>query len=113
LTANNARAEAAVTRAIELWDQEGQRDEALVHIAMRQALQSGTTCPHLLESHGILLPAELQAVSNLPSGLRRCLVLRVLAGLSFEDCAELLRVSPLEVSQSVREALMLLPVAAS
>jgi hypothetical protein len=57
-----------------------------------------------------LLPLELRHLFVLPPLLRDCFVLRILAGLSREVCAELLDVSVIELEDSVCTALNQLPL---
>jgi hypothetical protein len=47
----------------------------------------------------LLLTPELRAVLNLPGDLRRCFVLRILAGFSGQACGLLLRLSVRKVDE--------------
>jgi DNA-directed RNA polymerase specialized sigma24 family protein len=47
----------------------------------------------------VKLALNLQRVLRLPTNLRHCFVLRVLAGLSRQDCADLLRVGERQVDK--------------
>jgi DNA-directed RNA polymerase specialized sigma24 family protein len=90
LTGNLRQAEKATLYAIDLW-RPGEESEAVLfqnvldaaaHAQVEPAANADASAPHL--------PDELQAVLRLAPQLRRCFVLRILAGLPAKACARLL-----------------------
>ena len=81
------QAEAAMADAIGRMDAESISNLALLRECARAALAvpSGND----IEDASSLLPLELRRVLRLPLELRRSFVLRMLAGLSREECADL------------------------
>src|SRR5580692_4666622 len=108
LTGRVDLAEGATLKAINAWKPDIESDEVLLRHGVAAALRKrerpdacglskddGTHC---------FLPAELRTVLELRPALRRSFVLRLLAGFSLEDCAELLGCSPERVDRAVRAA---------
>jgi DNA-directed RNA polymerase specialized sigma24 family protein len=113
LTANRKQAESAVMEAIRHWDSEEDTEEAFLQLVAYAAIQaqgeyewSRADQPVPAES---VLPVELQAVLDLAPQIRRCFVLRILAGLSRQVCARLLHLNIFTVDQYTWEALEYLP----
>jgi len=98
LTGNIRHAEVSVLHAIQSTDSEELSDHALLHESVIAALDQGPPQPDDLSS---MLPVELRRVLRLPGDLRRSFVLRVLAGLSREECARLLCRDIPDVDQTV------------
>jgi DNA-directed RNA polymerase specialized sigma24 family protein len=91
LTGSVNRAETAMLDGIRAWDADRDPDAELLRATARAALalyrpREGEE----ITPASVLLPAELQRVLRLPSDLRQCFVLRMLAGLPRESCAQLL-----------------------
>jgi hypothetical protein len=115
LTANVEQAERAVLEAVAAWDPSTDEEETLFQRALYasvvdpvcDASKSGETEPARSR-----LPAELLAVFDLSIPLRRCFVLRILAGISVQVCARWLQLPPRLVNQYTRAALQYLPVCA-
>jgi len=112
LTASVEQAERAVTDALASWDRNKESLEDLFQAVLDAAVRRqdsgapGSTEP---DSGGSLLPTELQTVLALSLELRRCFVLRMLAGLSVAMCARLLQLNPRRVKQYTCAALKRLP----
>ena len=98
LTASVRQAEAAVLKAIDWFDPNLETEEGLFRHALRAAV--GIPPEWELGSAVRALPAELQAVLNLPRELRHCFVLRVLIGMSRQACGELLGLNVQKVDES-------------
>jgi hypothetical protein len=81
------RAEAAMLEAIQQVDPERCCDRELRQLSLRAASRAGRE--DATEEGAPGFPVELTRVLRLPAGLRECFVLRVLAGLSSEECADL------------------------
>lgn len=113
LTADAGQAENAVLDAIEEWDPDYEPEEALFDRALTSALQNehrdAFSSPGRSGSNGTIVPEELQAVLGLPAQLRRCFVLRILAGLSRRDCADRLNLTDHSVDTYTCAALTFLP----
>ena len=116
LTASTQQAENAVTEALVSWDPHGDNEGALLDRILEAAVRA--PCDRSLstfrepDSTAALLPAELRAVLRLPSQLRRCFVLRILAALSRQFCGQLLHLHPHRVDQYTSAALRCLPALA-
>lgn len=108
LTGSEEQSEIAVARALDSWDPDDNDEEGLFQLALTAALHGPV--PNLPEPAGSALPAELRAVLRLPLQLRRCFVLRTLAGLSGEVCARLLDLRIQKVYDYACAALQQLPV---
>lgn len=107
LTRSAAHAEAAVLHAIESMDAEGYSSDTLLLESVRAALATARdpgAGAREIESAAELLPIELRRVLRLPLDLRSCYVLRLLAGLSREQCAGLLETSVEHVDEHVCSA---------
>lgn len=111
LTANRNHAESAVLEAILHGDLED-TEEAFLHRVTCAAIQAegeySTDVDQSVPAE-LLVPVELQAVLDLAPWLRRCFVLRILAGLSRAVCARLLHLNILTVDQYTCQALEYLP----
>jgi hypothetical protein len=114
LTGNIRRAEDAVLEAIQnsdnfsleaAQDSDNFSDDALLRAAIVAAMHKTpvTRQPEDLDSP--FLPIELRRVLLLPTELRHCLVLRILASLSRSRCAQLLNLSIAKVDERTCEAL--------
>ena len=102
LTGDTRTAEVAVTRAIDAC--EALSPGGLLIEAVRFALRRRTKSsdgPYEVDG----LPAELRRLFMLQPLRRYCFVLRILAGLSPEVCAELLDISVTELEDAVYAAL--------
>ena len=102
LTGDTTTAEAAVTRAIDAC--EALSSGGLLIEAVRSAVRRRTKSsdgPYDVDG----LPTELRRLFMLQPLLRHCFVLRILAGLSPEVCAELLDISVTEFEDAVPAAL--------
>src|SRR5258706_12648171 len=93
LTGNAGQAEAALLDAIRSTDREESSDRMLFSRAAMAALSLSREAPARtedLEHASALLPLELRPVLRLSVEPRHCFVLRVLAGMSREECSRLL-----------------------
>ena len=100
LTASARVAEDVTIQAIESWNPREESWELLFDNVVRGALRAGIVQPSDPSSS-----EELNAVLLLPPRLRRCFVLRILAGLPARACARLLRTSQRRVEDNTRLAL--------
>jgi hypothetical protein len=110
LTGSVQLAESAVLGAIDSCDWDGGTEDALFRYAVHAAVQDPAEDPRVsalnpAKSTESSLPVELQAVLNLSQNVRRCFVLRVLAGWPRQTCARLLHLSAQEVDRFTRAAL--------
>ena len=104
-----AQAEQAVMEAIDLWDPDEEGENQLLQLTLRTAIKTYT----VISRSGLneeccadsSLPIELRRVSELPPDLRRCFVLRILAGLSSEVCAQILHFGVRQVDQYCCDAM--------
>src|SRR5579871_1972945 len=104
LTADAPRAEDAVSEAIDLFDPQSDSVDVLIRIAIAAAVQDMP--PQLGSTRSQpTLPAELEAILHLANDLRRCFVLRVLAGLSEQASACLLGLDGFRVREYASAAL--------
>jgi len=103
LTGGISQAEDAVLEAIQVLDPEQMSDEALYRGTILAALVHGGET-HTGNGEQVVLPPELMGVLHLPTGLRHCFVLRILAGLHEADCARLLNLSIPAVDQRTCQA---------
>jgi hypothetical protein len=112
LTGSIEQAESAVTDALASWDKDkdslADLFQAVLDAAVRRQ-DSGPPSSKGPDAAGSLLPSELQTVLALSLELRRCFVLRMLAGLSVAMCARLLQLHPRRVKQYTCAALKCLP----
>jgi DNA-directed RNA polymerase specialized sigma24 family protein len=91
LTGSFQQAEEATLDAIDSWRPDHQPEEALFQTVLNAAARAEVEPnPNSLDSSTSYLPNELQAVLRLAPQLRRCFVLRILAGLPAQACARLL-----------------------
>lgn len=109
LTANTEQAERAVLEAIDQRHSAEQTEDAffarMVTAAIRTQAGYESSSVDNPEPDEWLLPTELEAVLDLSPPLRRCFVLRMLAGLSRDVCARLLRLNVRTVDQYTAAAL--------
>jgi len=118
LTGSAEGAEAAVLEGIRVMEQDGCEGEAFLQGTMAASIASNNRLPAFGEQEhaASLLPAELHRVLRLSGDFRRCFVLRVLVGLSREDCAQLLETEMHRIDELVcasMRALAFLPDEAS
>jgi hypothetical protein len=100
LTNSAEEAESAVLAGIESWNPDGESGDALFCKVMCAAARRRHQWEPPVRTGGRLwLPAELRAVLTLAPPIRRCFVLRNLAGLSAQVCARLLGLLPNEVDE--------------
>ena len=92
LTGNTSHAEDAVLDAIQALDSEQVSEEALLRAAIMAAVMPRRETTAGAQDQAIL-PPELTRVLHLPTDLRHCFVLRILAGLPEVDCARILNLS--------------------
>jgi DNA-directed RNA polymerase specialized sigma24 family protein len=105
LTGNPEQAETVVSEAIEWWNSDEDNGDEL----FQEVLNAAIRCEIASESRQSYLPAELRAVLSLSPLLRRCFVLRMLAGLPRQVCSRLLHVDSRLVDQCTRAAVKILP----
>ena len=102
LSASIDLAENATLEAIDAWKPGIETDEELlrhgVEAALRKQERRDASCLSKENGTHSYLPAELRTVLELRPVLRRSFVLRLLAGFSQEDCAELLGCPPERVT---------------
>ena len=100
LTNSAEDAESAVLAGIESWNPDGESDEALFHKVMCAAARRRHQWePPVRTGARLWLPEELRAVLTLAPPIRRCFVLRSLAGMSAQACARLLGLLPNQVDE--------------
>ena len=112
LSGNAARAEAAVLQGIESMNSDRGKPEDLLQTTVEAAIERETFGERSLTPPGpalTRLPLELQRVMRLPHFLRQCFVLRVLAGLPRELCADLLNSDQGQVDRGTCAAMLELP----
>jgi DNA-directed RNA polymerase specialized sigma24 family protein len=91
LTGSLQQAEKAALDAVDSWDPGEEPEEVLFQNVLDAAAQAQVQPnPSNPDSSGSHLPDELKAVLRLAPQLRRCFVLRILAGLPAQACARLL-----------------------
>ena len=112
LTGRIDLAEKATLDAIDAWRPDSERAEAIfghgVAAALRKRERRAASCLSEDNEAHSYLPPELRAVLELRPALRRSFVLRLLAGFSREDCAELLGCPPERIDRATRAAVRLL-----
>jgi len=110
LTANVEQAEAAILDAISVLDPCAASDEKLFLEAARAAIVSdrSDSRPEAGERASSMLPPGLRPVLGLPRPLRHCFVLRILAGLPAEVCAQWMHLKIPEVDQAAGRAAQVL-----
>jgi len=112
LTGRIDLAEKATLEGIDAWKPDIESAEAIfghgVAAALRKRERRDASCLGEDNRTHSYLPAELRAVMELRPVLRRSFVLRLLAGFSLEDCAELLRCPTERVDRPARMAITLL-----
>jgi len=100
LTNSAEEAESAVLAGIESWNPDGESDEALFHKVMWAAARRRHQWePPVPTGARLRLPEELGALLTLAPPIRRCFVLRNLAGMSAQVCARLLDLLPNQVDE--------------
>jgi hypothetical protein len=116
LTASIEQAESAIMKALDSWDPATENEEALFQQVLHAAVDSGSTVSAFSRKPTDTLPTgvpvELRGVIALPLQLRRCFVLRILAGLSRAVCAQMLNVHARRVDQYTSAAVRRLPTIA-
>jgi DNA-directed RNA polymerase specialized sigma24 family protein len=91
LTGNLQQAEEATLDAIDSWKPGEEAEEVLFQNVLHAVTRTqGEPNANNLDPSGSYLPNELKAVLRLAPQLRRCFVLRILAGLPAQACARLL-----------------------
>lgn len=111
LTANVEEAEAAILDGISATDPGQLSDERLFLAAIAAALAPQRNGPERREDlacASAILPAELRSVLHLPLNARHCFVLRMLAGLPSEVCAQLMNLETHHIEQAAGRAAQLL-----
>ena len=101
LTGSPELAESVVLESVDSWDRDAAAEELMKSVLLSASRVESPTG----ESEARGLPPELEEVVKLPSALRRCFVLRFLAGLSAEACARMLNFHPGAVEQCAGDAL--------
>ena len=86
LTGSLQQAEKAALDAVDSWNPGEEPEEVL----FQNVLDAAARAPSNPDSSSSHLPDELKAVLRLTPQLRRCFVLRILAGLPEQACARLL-----------------------
>jgi hypothetical protein len=113
LTARVDLSGSATLEAIKAWKPTIETAEEIFRHGVKSALRKRErrNASSLSEDNGThsYLPAELRIVLELRPALRVSFVLRLLAGFSLEDCAELLGRTPERVARGARRAAGLLP----
>jgi len=108
LTARIDLAECATLEAIKAWKPTIEPAEEIFRHGVKSALRKRErrNASSLNEDNGThsYLPAELRIVLELQPALRLSFVLRLVAGFSLEDCAELLGCTPERVALAARTA---------
>jgi hypothetical protein len=101
LTNSAEEAESAVLSGIESWNPDGESDETLFHKVMCAAVRRRHQWEPPVRTTGarLWLPEELRAVLTLAPPIRRCFVLRNLAGMPAQVCARLLDLLPNQVDE--------------
>jgi DNA-directed RNA polymerase specialized sigma24 family protein len=115
LAGSMERAEAAVLEGITSLNPDDISDGPLFTAAVLSASvtqQTGGLEEHMeiAERTSSILPLELRKVLHLPPPLRRCFVLRMLAGLPREVCARLLHLEVQQVDERTCAALPMLSI---
>jgi hypothetical protein len=91
LTGSLEQAEKATLEALDSWNPDDEPEEELLqHVLDAAARAQVEPNPDHPDSSGSYLPSELNAVLRLAPQLRRCFVLRILAGLPTDVSARLL-----------------------
>jgi len=106
LTGSLQQAEEVTLEAIDSWKPGDESEEVLLqHVLDAAARAHVERNPNHPDSSGSYLPDELKAVLRLAPQLRRCFVLRILAGLPTEVCARLLGLHSEQVDEYTRAGL--------
>jgi len=98
VTSNLPQAEQAVLKGIDSLDGDVEKEDVLLCSVIAAAVQA-TPHPQSYGTSRLTLSGELQAVLTLEPTLRGCFVLRRLAGLSSQACAQFLRLLPEQVDE--------------
>jgi len=106
LTGSVSQAEEALARAIEAGEPDEGSENEIFRRTLQEAVSATGDSPLQSQQKPVpgMLPPELMRFLRLPVNLRRFFVLRILAGLSKKDCADLLHVSPQEVDAGLADA---------
>ena len=104
LTGSLQQAEKAALDAVDSWNPGEEPEEVL----FQNVLDAAARAPSNPDSSSSHLPDELKAVLRLAPQLRRCFVLRILAGLPAQACARLLCLHPDVVERYTCDALQCL-----
>ena len=103
LTGNITQAETAVIEAIGLCNPEQENEEDFFETTLRTAAQmqmiAAPAESYEESTNDSCLPIELRRVLELSPELRRCFVLRILAGVPSKVCAQLLRLGATQIDQ--------------
>ena len=115
LTGSSGNAEAAVMRAIEAWKPEETSEDALLSATLQFSVDPHTDDSEAdsRDSAASRLPRELRGILRLSTLSRHSLVLRVLAGLPRQVCAELLNLDASLMDHYTHIGLYQLPEAVS
>ena len=111
LTGSTERAEGAVMDAIETWNPGEPLEDALFDRAVRASMGTSAARAGAGETTPSAFPPGLVGVARLSPELRRCFVLRILAGFAREVCASLLHLSKDRIEEHTHAALRQLPAA--
>jgi hypothetical protein len=107
LTGSAREAEAAMVDAMRSADREAMSDRELFLGTVVAALDrryEASAQTEDLDQVSSILPIELMRVSRLSLDLRRCFILRVLAGFSREECSRLLHLEVRRVDEAASAA---------
>jgi hypothetical protein len=100
LTADAREAQRATVEGINSWNCDEETGDVLFQKVLLAATRSFPAArANIGEREGdrAYLPSELRRVLTLPSGLRQCFVLHVLAALPLPDCARMLQLHSRQV----------------
>ena len=103
LTQSTERTEAAMLVAIQRINLSKEPNAELLRLSVKAALEADefqpVPAPCEVEAISALLPVELRRVLHLPTNLRQCFVVRMLARLPKAYCASLLRLKISELDE--------------
>jgi hypothetical protein len=109
LTGSLQQAEEATLEAIDRWKPGDEPEEVLFQYVLDAAARAhAEPNPNHADLSGSYLPKELKSVLRLAPQLRRCFVLRILAGLPAEVCGRSLCLHSEMVDRCTRDALQAL-----
>ena len=113
---DSEHAEAATAHAIRSIDGPDVSDEALIVAALKAAISSSPERPARdwdLDGELSFLPPALRRLSRLTMDHRNCFVLRMLVGLSREECSCVLGCSPKHIDEGTCAAMVNLAAGSS